>query len=38
MIVDKKSKADIEAMLRKDYHWGDLHVGRGLDGMMSELQ
>jgi len=38
MIAAKKSRADIEQMLRKDFHFGDLHVGMSLDGMMAELR
>jgi cyclase len=38
MLVEKKSKADVEQMLRTEFHWADLHVARGLDGAMAELQ
>ena len=38
MLVAKKSRADIEKMLRADFHFGDLHIGRSLDGMIAELQ
>jgi cyclase len=38
MIVEKKSKADVEKMLRTDFHWADLHVARGLNGLMAEMQ
>jgi len=38
MLVDKKSRGDIEAMLRKDFHFADLHVGASLDGLMSEMR
>jgi cyclase len=38
MIVAKKTRADIEAMLRKDFHFADLHVGASLDGLMVELR
>jgi len=34
----KKSKAEIEAMLRKDFHFADLHVQMSLNGLMSELK
>jgi len=38
MLVAKKSKAEVEQMLRTEFHWADLHVARGLDGAMAELQ
>jgi cyclase len=38
MIVGKKTKAEIEKMLRTDFHFADLHIQRSLDGMMLELQ
>jgi len=38
MLVEKKTKAQVEQMLRTEFHWADLHVARGLDGAMAELQ
>ena len=38
MLTAKKSRAEIEKMLRADFHFGDLHIGRSLDGMIAELQ
>jgi cyclase len=38
MIAGKKTKAEIEKMLRTDFHFADLHVQRSLDGMLQELQ
>jgi len=38
MVVQKKSKAEIEKMLRSDFHFADLHVQVSLDGLMKELQ
>jgi len=38
MLVAKKSKAEIEAMLRKDFHYADLHVMFSLDGLMKEMK
>ncbi|MEO5922956.1 MAG: MBL fold metallo-hydrolase [Bryobacteraceae bacterium] len=38
MMVAKKSKAEIEAMLRKDFHYADLHVMFSLDGLMKEMK
>ena len=38
MIAQKKTKAEIEKMLRTDFHFADLHIERSLDGMLIELQ
>jgi glyoxylase-like metal-dependent hydrolase (beta-lactamase superfamily II) len=38
MIVQKKTRDDIAAMLRREFHWADLHLSRGLDGLMGEMQ
>ena len=38
MVAQKKSKAEIEKMLRSDFHFADLHVQFSLDGLMKELQ
>ena len=38
LLAEKKGREDIEAMLRKEFHWGDLHIGRGLDGLIAELR
>jgi glyoxylase-like metal-dependent hydrolase (beta-lactamase superfamily II) len=38
LLAEKKGRADIEAVLRKDFHWGDLNVSRGLDGLIAEMQ
>ena len=38
MLVAKKSRDEIAAMLRKDFHWADLHIMLGLDGAMQELK
>ena len=38
MIVGKKTKAEIEKMLRNDFKFADLHIERSLDGLMLELQ
>lgn len=38
MIVAKKTKADVEKMLRTEFHFADLHVARSLDGLMAEMQ
>jgi cyclase len=32
----KKSKAEIEKMLRTDFKWADLHVQMGMDGVIAE--
>jgi cyclase len=38
MLVAKKSKAEIEVMLSKYFHYADLHVMFGLDGLMKEMK
>jgi cyclase len=38
MIVQKKSREDIVAMLKKEFHWQQLHFDRGLDGALAELR
>lgn len=38
MIVQKRTRDDIAKMLQAEFHWGALQIGRGLDGMMVELQ
>ena len=38
MLVQKKTRDDIAQMLRTEFHWQDLHLNRGLDGAMAELQ
>jgi glyoxylase-like metal-dependent hydrolase (beta-lactamase superfamily II) len=38
MILAKKSKADVEKMLRTDFHFADLHIDRSLDGLLVEMQ
>lgn len=34
----KKSKDDIAQMLRSEFHWADLHLARGLNGVIEEAQ
>jgi hypothetical protein len=38
MVVAKRTRADIEKMLRGEFHFADLHVARSLDGLIAELQ
>ncbi len=38
MVVQKRSRAEIEKMLRSDFHFADLHVKVSLDGLIKELQ
>src|SRR5262252_593943 len=38
LVVQKKSRADIEKAMRAEFHWADLHVARSLDGAIAELQ
>jgi cyclase len=38
LVVQKKTRADIEKVMRAEFHWADLHVGRSLDGAIAEMQ
>jgi len=38
MLAQNKSRAEIEKMLRTDFHFADLHVMVSLDGMLAELR
>jgi glyoxylase-like metal-dependent hydrolase (beta-lactamase superfamily II) len=38
LITEKKSRADIEKVMRSEFHWADLHVMLSLDGALAELQ
>jgi glyoxylase-like metal-dependent hydrolase (beta-lactamase superfamily II) len=38
MLVQNKPRAEIEKMLRSDFHFADLHVQVSLDGMLAELR
>jgi len=38
MVSQKKSRAEVEKMLRSDFHFADLHVQVSLDGLIKELQ
>src|SRR5436305_361384 len=37
LITLKKSRADIEKVMRSEFHWADLHVARSLDGAIAEM-
>jgi cyclase len=38
LIVQKKTRDDIAKMLAAEFHWADLHMARGLDGVIAENQ
>ena len=38
MLVQKKTRDDVAKMLQTEFHWVQLHLDRGLDGAMAELQ
>jgi glyoxylase-like metal-dependent hydrolase (beta-lactamase superfamily II) len=38
MQTGRKSKAEVEKMLRAEFHWADLHVQMGLDGLIAEAK
>ena len=37
MIAAESSREEIEAMLRAEFYWGDLHLTMGFDGLLAEL-
>jgi len=37
-LVQKKNRDQIAAMLKTQYHFGQLHLDRSLDGLMAEMQ
>jgi hypothetical protein len=38
MVVQKKSRAEVAAVLKKEYNFAQLHLDRSLDGLMVEMQ
>jgi glyoxylase-like metal-dependent hydrolase (beta-lactamase superfamily II) len=38
MVVQKKSKDDVAAMLKKEFQFAQLHLDRSLDGLMAEMR
>jgi len=38
LVTQKKSRADIEKVMRAEFHWADLHVMLSLDGAIAEMQ
>ena len=38
MVRGGNSREEIEAMLRGEFGWQDIHITRGLDGLMGELR
>jgi len=38
LVVQKKTRDDIAKMLRAEFHWEDLHLQRGLEGVIAENQ
>jgi cyclase len=38
LVVQKQTRDDIAKMLRAEFHWVDLHLERGLDGIIAENQ
>jgi glyoxylase-like metal-dependent hydrolase (beta-lactamase superfamily II) len=37
LVGQKKSRADIEKVMRSEFHWADLHVMLSLDGAIAEM-
>src|SRR5262245_8874098 len=38
LLVQKKTRDDVAKMLQTEFHWADLHLARGLDGVIAENQ
>jgi glyoxylase-like metal-dependent hydrolase (beta-lactamase superfamily II) len=38
MVVQKKTRDEIAKMLQAEFHWVQLHLDRGLDGAIAEMQ
>lgn len=38
LVVQKKTRDDIAKMLMNEFHWAQLHLDRGLDGAIAEMQ
>jgi glyoxylase-like metal-dependent hydrolase (beta-lactamase superfamily II) len=38
MLVQKKTRDEVAAMLKTEFHWAQLHLDRGLDGAMGEMK
>src|SRR5207244_3230076 len=38
MIKDKKTRAEMVDVMKKEFHWADLHVQSSMDGAMVELR
>ena len=38
MLVQKKTRDEVSKMLQTEFHWAQLHLDRGLDGLMGEMR
>ena len=38
MLIQKKTRDDVSKMLQAEFHWAQLHLDRGLDGLMGEMR
>jgi cyclase len=38
MLMQKKNRDEVAAMLKTEFHWQQLHLDRGLDGAMAEMR
>jgi cyclase len=38
LVVQKKTRDDVAKMLKAEFHWEQLHLDRGLDGAIAEMQ
>jgi cyclase len=38
LLAQKKTRDDVANMLKAEFHWAELHLARGLDGVIAEAQ
>ena len=38
MITQKRSRDEVRKLLMTEFHWADLHLNRGFEGLLAELQ
>lgn len=38
LLMQKKNRDEVAAMLKSEFHWQQLHLDRGLDGAMAEMR
>jgi hypothetical protein len=38
LVAQNKSRDEVAAMLKRDFHFAQLHLDRSLDGLMAEMR